>query len=156
MNLKRNQNGVTLFVALVFLLVMTLFAVSSVNMSTVNLRIVNNMQSIKEMQAVAQDAIEQMLSDSSRYGLTPNGSDITVNLITGTGTTPMTVTIDTPKCINYVTASGYSAAQTAIIPQDTTWEVVAHVTDPVTGAKVDVHQGFQMRMLAGNCPDPTS
>lgn len=155
MNLKRKQNGVTLFVALVFLLVMTLFAVSSVNMSTVNLRIVNNMQTIKQMQSVAQDAIEQMLSDSSRYGLTPNGSNINVTFPTGTGTQTLTVTIDTPKCINYVTASGYSAAQNAIIPQDTTWEIVAHVSDPVTGAKVDVHQGFQMRMLAGNCPDPS-
>ena len=155
MNLKRNQSGVTLFVALVFLLVMTLFAVSSVNMSTVNLRIVNNMQSIKEMQAVAQDAIEQMLSDSSHYGLTAAASTINVPFATGTGTQNMAVTIDKPICINAVTASGYSAAQEAIIPQDTTWEVVAHVSDSVTGAKVDVHQGFQMRMLAGNCPDPS-
>lgn len=154
MKLKQNQRGVTLFVALVFLLVMTLFAVSSVNMSTVNLRIVNNMQATKQMETVAQDAIEQMLSDSSRYGLTPDDSDINVDMATATGTTPMTVTIDTPKCINYITASGYSAAQEAIIPEDTTWEVVAHVKDTLTGAKVDVHQGFQMRMLAGNCPDP--
>jgi len=155
MKLKQTQRGVTLFIALVFLLVMTLFAVASVNMSTVNLRIVNNMQSIKQMESVAQNAIEQMLNDSSRYGLSPDGSDIDVEMVTATGSETMTVTIDTPKCINYVTATGYSAAQEAIIPEDTTWEVVAHVKDALTGARVDVHQGFQMRMLAGNCPDPS-
>ena len=172
MKLKQSQQGVTLFVALVFLLVMTLFAVSSVNMSTINLRIVNNMQASKQMEGVAQDAIEQMLSDSSVYGATPGTPNITVTTTTANNTDSATVTdfgtkyasgtgtwtvwVDTPKCINYTTASGYSAAQEAIIPEDTTWEFAAHVKDTLTGASVAVHQGFEMRMLAGNCPDPSS
>jgi len=156
MKLNRYQTGVTLFIALIFLLVMTLFAVSSVNMSTGNLRIVGNMQAIKQMEAIAQDAIEQMLSDSSRYGNAPNGDDIDVSFMTAAEDEEIiTVVIEDPICIDKVTASGYSAIQAGIIPEDTTWEIVARVTDPVSGAKVDVHQGFEMRMLANNCPDPS-
>jgi hypothetical protein len=156
MKLQRSQSGVTLFIALIFLLVMTLFAVSSVNMSTVNLRIIGNMQAIKLMEALAQDAIEQMLSDSSRYGVTPNGDDIEVSFLTADeDEATLMVVIDDPVCLDSVTATGYSAVQEAIIPEDATWEITAHVQDPVTGAKVDVHQGFEMRMLANNCPDPS-
>ena len=154
MKLMKSQHGATLFVALMFLLIMTLFAVSSVNLSTVNLRIIGNMQAIKQMEATAQDAIEQILSDSSRFGLTPDLSDITVNMVTATGTTAMTVDIQDIKCIDSVTATGYSAAQENIIPQDNTWEITAYVEDSVTGANMTLHQGVEMRMLAGNCPDP--
>jgi len=156
MKLKHRQNGITLFIALIFLLVMTLFAVSSINISSGNLKIVGNMQSIKLMEALASDAIEQMLSDSSHYGNSAAASTITVKYMTADATEQtLDVTIDKPTCIDKMTATGYSIAQEAIIPEDTTWEVVAHVQDPVTGAKVVIHQGFGMRMLMNNCPDPS-
>lgn len=180
MKLNQYQRGVTLFVALIFLLVMTLFAVSSVNMSTVNMRIVGNMQAIKQMEAVAQDAVEQILSDSGRYGLSPDESDIKVSFVTSAGKIEQTLAysddstdladceVDAPYswrntdgsylicavCIDSNTATGYSAVQEAIIPEDTSWEIYILVEDPLTGAEVKLHQGIEMRMLAGNCPDP--
>jgi len=52
----RNQTGATLLVALIFLVMMTMFAVTAINMSTVNLRIVGNTQISKALDAAAQAA----------------------------------------------------------------------------------------------------
>ena len=181
MKLIQYQKGVTLFIALVFLLIMTLFAVSSIRMSTVNMKIVGNMQSLKQMEYAAQDAIEQMLSDSDRFGIAPDESDFTLTFLTTAGTISETLTYSDSAtdlancktseasfswgnadasylicalCIDYTTASGYSAVQEAIIPEDVTWEIFTHVQDSLTGANIDLHQGFEMRMLANNCPTP--
>jgi Tfp pilus assembly protein PilX len=140
------QKGATLITALIFLVIMTLFAVSSINMSTINFRIVGNLQAQKVIDAAVQDAIEQMLSDASLYGLTPAGT--TVSTWIGD------VIVSAPVCLDSRTASGYSAVVTDIIPEDNTWEVQATLTDPVTGAASTIRQGVEMRMLAGNCPAP--
>lgn len=143
------QGGATLFVALIFLLIMTLFAVSSVNLSTVNFKIVGNMQAMKYMDAAAQDAIEQVLSDADNY--TSPASQTITSTVAGVD---YTVNVAAPECIDNRVASGYSAVVDNIIPEDNTWEVVATVTDNATGATATVHQGVEIRMLAGNCPDP--
>jgi hypothetical protein len=39
---------------------------------------------------------------------------------------------------------------------DNVWEVVATVTDSLTGAKAVYHQGVKIRMLSGNCPGISS
>lgn len=143
---RHNQLGATLITALVFLLIMTLFAVSSFNMSTVNFRVVGNMQAQRQVDAAVQDAIEQTISSMAQFTLTPS---------TSTVSTPLgTVTVNAPVCIDSRTATGYSAVVTDIIPEDNTWEVSASFTDPVTGAESVIHQGVEIRMLAGNCPTP--
>jgi Tfp pilus assembly protein PilX len=140
----RRQQGVVLFTTLVLLVMMTLFAVSSINLSTVNLRIVGNMQAIKAMDADAQAAIEQTISTMDNFNLTPAATTITGTLAT--------VSVSAPECIDSQIATGYSAVSTAIIPEDNVWEVIATVTDNVTGATSTLHQGVEIRMLAGNCP----
>ncbi|MGK0297486.1 MAG: Tfp pilus assembly protein PilX [Gammaproteobacteria bacterium] len=147
MRLRISQTGATLFVALIFLLIMTLFAISSINMSSVNLRIIGNMQAVKYMDAAAQEAIEQKIGDSANFGTAVAASSI-ISTISGTD---FTVNVDAPDCIDSQTASGYSAVAENIIPEDNTWELVARVTDNVTGATSTIHQGVEMRMLAGNC-----
>ncbi|MBI2994031.1 MAG: hypothetical protein HYY48_07640 [Gammaproteobacteria bacterium] len=140
----QRQRGATLITALFFLMIMTLYAISSVNMNTINFRIVGNMQAQKVLDASVQDAIEQVLSGMTQFNLTPAAS---------TASTAMgTVDIDAPVCIDSQIATGYSAVQQDIIPEDNTWEVVARLTDSVTGAVSTIHQGVEIRMLAGNCP----
>lgn len=143
----RKQQGMTLFVALIFLLIMTLYAITSINMSTVNLSIVGNMQAIKYMDSAAQEAIEQKISDSNNFAASVGASTIT-STISGTD---FTVNVSAPDCIDSQVATGYSAVVENIIPEDNTWEIVATVTDNVTGASSTIHQGVEMRMLAGNC-----
>ena len=137
------QKGATLFVALVLLVVMTMFAVSSINMGTTNLKVVNNMQATKVLDAEANAAIEQVVSDATKF---TSPSSTTVS------TTYGTVTVDTPVCVESRPATGYSALNTTIIPEDNTWELVATVSDTVTGGSSTIHAGVSMRMLAGNCP----
>ena len=139
---KRNQNGATLVVALIILIMMTLFAVTSINLSTINLKIVSNMQATKVLDAEAQAAIEQVISQSSNF---------TTPISTSVSTLYGTVNVDTPVCIDSQTAAGYSAVASAIVPEDNVWEVVATIDDTVTGATSTIHTGVQMRMLAGNC-----
>ena len=62
----QRQSGATLIVALIMLIMMTVLAVSAINLSTINLKIVGNMQSQKAMDAAAQDAIEQIGRASCR------------------------------------------------------------------------------------------
>ncbi|NNE36715.1 MAG: hypothetical protein HKN08_00295 [Gammaproteobacteria bacterium] len=143
----QKQHGATLFVALIFLLIMTLFAITSINMSTVNLRIVGNMQAVKYMDAAAQEAIEQKISDSASFSSSV-GATTVASTVSGT---TFTVNVGAPDCIDSQTAAGYSAVVENIIPEDNTWEIVATVTDNVTGAASSIHQGVEMRMLAGNC-----
>ena len=141
---RQAQTGATLVVAMIILLMMTLFAVSSINMSSVNLKIVGNLQAQKALDARAQDVIEQILSDSSKFNA-PLGT-------TDREFTEGTVAVDIPVCIDSKVATGYTAVAADIIPQDNTWELVATITDSDTGAVTTLHQGVEMRMLAGNCP----
>lgn len=144
MRTMQSQRGATLITALFFLMIMTLYAISSVNMNTINFRIVGNMQAQKALDASVQDAIEQTLSSMSQFNLTPAASEA--------ATAMGTVDIDPPTCIDSQVATGYSAVQQDIIPEDNTWEVVATLTDSLTGAASTIHQGVEIRMLAGNCP----
>ena len=139
-----HQRGVVLFLALIMLVMMTLFAVSSVNLSTVNLKIVGDMQAMKMMDADAQDAIEQVISDMNNFGLATAATTVT--------TPNGTVNVSAPDCIDSQTATGYSAVVGSIIQEDNVWEISATITDNVTGAISTVHQGVEIRMLAGNCP----
>ncbi len=59
---RGRQRGATLAVALIFLVLMSLFAVSAFLGSSTNLRVVGNMQVRQEALAAAQVAIEQTIS----------------------------------------------------------------------------------------------
>lgn len=143
MKTLRRQRGATLIVSLIMLVVLTLFAVSAINLSNTNLKIVGNMQAQKMMEMAAQDAVEQMLSSPTFYGLTAVAQNFSVS--------GFNVAVAAPLCLFSVPATGYSATS-GISPEDNDWELVASVTDNLTGAAMALHQGVRVRMLAGNCP----
>jgi Tfp pilus assembly protein PilX len=58
----RTQRGTTLIVALIMLVLLTLFAVSSFNTANTNLKVVGNMQQKNEALNAAQAAIESVIS----------------------------------------------------------------------------------------------
>lgn len=58
----RFQRGATLLIALIMLVLLTLFAVSALNTGTTNLKVVGNMQAKSEALNAAQEAIETVLS----------------------------------------------------------------------------------------------
>lgn len=63
--MRKRQQGATLMVALVMLIMLTLFAISAMNTSTTNLKVVGNQQLQNEAAATAQAAIEAVLSTPS-------------------------------------------------------------------------------------------
>ena len=144
MKTLRSQSGATLVTALIFLVIMTLFAVSSINMSTVNFKIVANMQAQKQIDAAVQDAIEQTMSSMNQFTLTPAVSTVSTSM--------GIVAVSAPDCLDSQVATGYSAVVESIIPEDNTWELTATLEDSITGAVSTIHQGVEIRMLAGNCP----
>jgi len=154
---RRRERGATLLVTLIMLVVLTLFAVTGFNLSSVNLKIVGNFQQQRATEAVVQQAIEQLMSSVGPFSPAAAATDICVN---GSGADSAAcsasggnwVHIDKPLC-NYTTsAKGYTKKIGELTPQDTNWEVRASYTDPVTQASVAIVQGLAVRLLAGNCP----
>ena len=138
----RNQTGATLVVALLMLAVLALLGVNAVNNSTVNLRIIFNMQAHQDIEAVTQDAVEQVISTIASFN-NPQDRTITVNEIA--------VAVTAPNCIDVRPAEGYSAAF-ALAPVETQWDVRASATDPATGADTNMRQGVAITLPAGACP----
>jgi len=153
----RRQRGATLLVTLIMLVVLTLFAVTGFNLSNVNLKIVGNYQMRQITEAVAQQAIENVITTvtmfnapADTYLCIPSGTATTSGGTCGTGESK--VTIDRPRCNYTTTARGYTKKLGELTPEDTNWDVRASYTDPLSGATAAIVQGVAVRMLAGNCP----
>lgn len=146
------QRGATLLISLIMLVVLTLFAVSGFNLSSINLKIAGNFQEQKRIEAAAQQAIEAVISSPSAFSLAPAAQTVCVNGI-GAGCTGGTnVAVSAPQCNYAVASKGYTKQLGALTPEDTYWEIRAAAADAVSGANAAVVQGVRIRLLAGNCP----
>ena len=105
------QHGATLIVALIILILLTLFAVTSFNLGKSSLQTVGNAQSRNEAMAAAQQAVEEAVSTTRLFqspsaviiGVStcnsgaPNTKCVDVN---GDNTSDITVTLTpTPTCV---------------------------------------------------------
>jgi hypothetical protein len=149
------QGGATLLVVLVMLVMITLFVVSMIRLSSTNLKVVGNMQAQRALEASAQQAIENSISSytffsdaANNTGQWPAGNPYLSPAPVVNG---YVIQISRPGCISSGTATGYSLTSN-ISPEDTNWEVPASSTDSLTGAQVNLVQGVKMRLPAGNCP----
>ena len=138
------QRGVSLIIGLMMLVVITVLGLSMASLSTSNLKIVRNDQTKQARIAIAQQAVEQVLSNAN-YFTAPTGS------VAVTNTGGMQVTVSDRTCVRSMSAGGYSATS-GLAPIDTIWSFTVTVNDPVIGASTVVTQGARMRMLAGSCP----
>lgn len=149
--LSRRQRGITLMVVLVMLVVLTLFGIAGINVSTSNLQVVGNMQARKANEAVAFQLVETTLSSIAYFSnpslavtfTCPTGYDCD-NLVSGETVNP------SRRCLFAAPAAGYSAVQ-PIVPEDTNWELRARIDDTVSAATTVLTQGVTIRMLAGSC-----
>jgi hypothetical protein len=96
------------------------------------------------MEAAAQDGIEQAMSAAATFGSTASAQTYTVN--------GFSVSVAAASCI-YSSPADDSAklSNSATARARNDFELVATVTDLLTGARAVVHQGARMVMLAGNC-----
>lgn len=147
------QRGMTLMVVLVMLVVITMFVMSMVRLSTTNLKVVGNMQAQRSLESAAQQAVEQKLSSITYFndainntGTWPAGTNTVTSTVNG-----YVVNLARPVCVFSQPAEGNSATS-SISPEDTQWELVTTSTDSITGASVQITQGIKMRLTAGSCP----
>ena len=146
------QRGVTLFVGLVLLVLITLMMTAAFKLSNTNLKSVSNMQARNEAVSAANEAIEQILS--SPFTNNPTAEEINID-INNDGTNDYVVNIAQPVCIrasldkaipgvvsSVTLGAAMSAASSA--SWNTLWEIDANVIDAVTGATVRVRSGTQV------------
>lgn len=103
----RRQRGATLIIALIMLVLLTLFAVSSFNTANTNLKVVGNMQQKTEALNAAQQAVETVvstplfISNPANAVPTPCGSANTLCTdVTGDGVADFTTRIVGPDYPN--------------------------------------------------------
>jgi len=104
---SRRQRGATLLVALIMLVLLSLFAVSSLNTANTNLKVVGNMQAKSEALNAAQEAVEtvisttQFISNPANAVLNPCGAANTICTdVTGDGNPEYTTTLTPqPACV---------------------------------------------------------
>ena len=106
-NLPRAQSGMTLFVAMIILVMITLLITSAFKTSNSNLKIVSGMQGRQEAIAASQAAIEDTISSAfftsnpSLVAANPVGVDINND-----GTDDYSVTMGLPKCLRVAPVVG--------------------------------------------------
>lgn len=164
---RRDQRGITLFVALILLVMVTLLAVSSFRVSNTNLKVVSSMQGRNEALSAAQAAVEQVIS-SSTFTSNPTlvaSTPVSVDL-DGDGAAEYTVNMQPkPTCLrsrptptssldpfNPNDKGCFGSVQygaTTTNCAETLWELTATTKDPVTSAETTVRQGVSLRLEKG-------
>jgi Tfp pilus assembly protein PilX len=144
----RSQRGLTMFFAMIMLLLLTLFAVSATQLLGGNLRITSNMASQKAAEGAAQEGLERMISNLGNF-ITPPTATTSLSIQNGSSE-KFTVAVQGPKCIAELPAPGYSLTY-ALAPKRTQWDMQANTKDPTLGGAAEVHQGVSILMPAGSC-----
>ena len=139
----KRQQGATLLVVLVMLVVITLLGIASIRISGSNLLVVGNMQSRKFVENYGLQAIEQVMNSIAPFNAPTSAVAVTVPA-------GLTVSVSNRTCTFSAPAPGTSAVST-IAPEDNNWEFSVTVTDSFTGARTSMVQGVKIRQLAGAC-----
>ncbi len=141
----KRQQGAVLPIALFILLLVTLLAVSTMQSSTIDLKIAQNRQARIQTERAVERSIERIINDPSNFtnaiGMA-NSQDMNMG--------SWTVSVERPYCIAKKSATGYSV-NAPLVPEYNVWAFEACATDSLTGARVVMQQGVRMLMLSGNC-----
>ena len=146
MTTNTNQRGATLIVSLIMLVVLTLLVVSGIRFSSSNLRIAGNMQAQEEAATLAQQVIEQIISNNDFTKTPPPPQNFDINK---DSVNDFTVTIKA-TCLH-----SRQALRNEPIPDDcfgegdpacfwSGWNVQSVAMDTKTGAKATIHQGINV------------
>ncbi len=144
---RQSQRGITLFVGLIMLVLITLMVTSAFTLSTTNLKSVGNMQAKDEAVAAANQAIEQVLS--SAFTTAPTAEEINVD-INNDGTADYVASIAQPVCVRaapqavLARSSGSLPAMQGVNTFNTIWDIQATVENAKTGAKTIVQAGTRV------------
>lgn len=180
MSMRSQQQGATLLVSLIILVLMTLLGVSSFLLGKSNMQTVGNMQQRNEAMAAAQETIEETVSKTQFFetpaNAVPNGCAANKKCVdvNGDGKPDVTVTLATPKCtqakvvqnsaLNFENEEDRGCSVSPVqnlfgtptattgnsLCADSVWELSAEAVDDVTEAEVTVTQGAAVRVSTDN------
>jgi Tfp pilus assembly protein PilX len=161
----QRQRGATLVVAMIMLIVLTMFALTAMNASNTNLKIASNTQMRAEVTAAVQQEIDKVVS--TNFALNPasvaGSKPVDIN---NDGTVDYNVVIATPECIasQGVLQKSLDVVNNAADRKcsrgqgqqysycyNTRWDVGGNATDPLSGATMTIHQGVSMRVAKSTC-----
>jgi Tfp pilus assembly protein PilX len=152
------QNGSTLIVGVIVLMLITMTVISAFKISQSHTQAVANTQFKDEALAAANLVLEEAISLSDIQTLTASDGTIPVRYIdiNRDGVNDLQVALAQPRCIR-VEASG-SSGEDMLSGEESgvantgqsyvLWEIQADVTDATTGANVSVIQGFRQQVSA--------
>jgi Tfp pilus assembly protein PilX len=148
---RARQQGAVLVISMIMLIIIALVVVSAFTLSTSNLKSAGNLQSRSEAVTAANSAIESVITNTFLTALNTTTS-VSVDM-NKDGTTDYTVSVAIPLCplrvqqISLDAPSGYettfgsaSVAGTYV----TDWELIATVTDAVSGAQAVIREGVRI------------
>ena len=143
-----NQQGATLVITLVMLLMLMLMVGSAYTLSGTNLKAVGNMQFRNEAIASANIGIERVLG--SAFTTAPAAEQLNVD-INNDVSTVYVVSMATPLCLSAKQRSIASLCGQKTQPMcsqdwNTVWELNATVTDALSGAAVKVRSGVRVQL----------
>lgn len=146
------QRGATLVVALIFLLLLTLLAVSAIRLGNTNLRVAGNVQAQAEGIAAAQQAIETVMNSGTNFVPVPLSQTVAVD-VNNDGTTDYSIVVPAPDCLLQAPVPGWDTISEGFAPKISYWDVTATATATATGATVTVHEGVRANVGAdATCP----
>jgi Tfp pilus assembly protein PilX len=145
---QSTQRGLTMFFTMMLLLVLVVFAAGAATMLSSNLRITSNLGSQAAVEGAAQQALETVISNLGNF-ITPPAVPTTLNISNGTAS-KFAVTVQGPRCIAELPASGYSLTY-GLTPKITQWEMQANARDTTLGGTAEIHQGVSIMLPAGSC-----
>jgi type II secretory pathway pseudopilin PulG len=176
---RASQRGFTLVMTLIFLVIFMLFAISMVSSSMINTKVAANQQYRLEAGTVAQQGIEQVMSQPFTRVPITSVTSVAVD-VNGDGINDFTAKVAAPVCTGSKPIlnqdldatnpndlgcmfSGSGQNTGILLPgggavpappcSATQWDIASTVTDPNTSASVTLHQGVSVRVLHGTtCP----
>ena len=172
---KRSQTGATLMIAMIFLVLLTLIAISGIKATTINTKVVGNIQIQKESEAAAQQAIETVIS--TEFTKSPMATSVQIDINnSGQMASTYVVPVLAPTCVSvkpiklseldlsdaedlpcYVSGA---AQNTGIVGAGTdgnslcsssNWDIAATAAAPgVAATNTTTHQGVALRVAVGS------
>jgi hypothetical protein len=148
----RQGGAITILIAMIMLVVITVMISTAFSLSTINLKAVGNAQVREEALAAAHIVIEQTVA--SPFALDPNAAAVTaqpIDVYNGAiDGDEYLVDLAAPRCVRAVQAAVSTASSvtlpgmTSVSAFNTIWELDATATESTTGAKVRVIQGVRI------------
>tara|TARA_B110000046_G_C13024981_1_gene413413 strand:- start:5949 stop:6380 length:432 start_codon:yes stop_codon:yes gene_type:complete len=141
------------------LLLLNILTVASISSSNINMQVIHSQQRLLEMQRVATNVSNYILSDLDHFIHYKNYLDsqgkfapALPDVLLMTDSRQVDVQINNLICLAETIVTGCSLDRLSPCFHKTLWQLSTTVLDRVSGAEATVIEGFSLKYLPGYCP----